>query len=51
MNSFVTPGLKGLADVPGIAGDSPATSSQLYDFKHGRELGSGRETDERWFEH
>ena len=36
------PGLKGLADVPGIAGRSPSyIARQLYDFKHGARAGSG----------
>src|SRR5258705_4885551 len=38
------PGLKGLADVPGIAGRSPSyIVRQLYDFKHGARTGSGSE--------
>jgi cytochrome c553 len=38
------PGLKGLADVPGIAGRSPSyIVRQLYDFKHGARMGSGSE--------
>ncbi len=37
-------GLRGLADVPGIAGRSPSyIVRQLYDFKHGARTGSGSE--------